>query len=45
VETTKTAAVKTSGEGGIWLAERGNAQESSCGCQNPCPPASGSRFV
>jgi hypothetical protein len=42
--TVETAAMRPGG-GGIWLAERGSAQESSCGCQNPCHPGPGSRFV
>jgi hypothetical protein len=53
VETAASAAVKTSasaptmrpGIGGIWLAERGGAQEGSCGCQNLCHPGPGSGFV
>jgi hypothetical protein len=53
VEAAKSAAVETSasapamrpGIGGIWLAERGSAQESSGGCQNPGHPGPGSRFV
>jgi hypothetical protein len=52
VEASKSAAVEAAATpamrpsvGGIWLAERGGAQESSCGCQNPCHPGPGSGFV
>jgi hypothetical protein len=33
------------GIGGIWLAERGGAQQSSRGCQNSCHPGPGSMFA
>jgi len=52
VKSTKSAAVEataatveTSGVGGIWLAERGCAQQSRCDCQSPSYPGPGSVFV
>jgi hypothetical protein len=45
VETSTATPAMPPGVGGIWLAERGSAQESSCGCQNRCRPGPGSRFV
>src|SRR5208282_3819147 len=39
------ATVETSGVGGIWLAQRGSAQQSSCDCQSPSYPGPGSIFV
>ena len=52
VKSTKSAAVEataatveTSGVGGIWLAERGSAQQSSSNCQSPSYPGPGSIFV
>ena len=52
VKSTKSAAVEataatveTSGVGGIWLAERGSAQRSSCDCQSPYYPGPGSVFA
>ena len=44
VEAT-AATVKTGGVGGIWLAERGSAQQSSCDCQSPSYPGPGSVSV
>jgi hypothetical protein len=38
------ATVETSGVGGILLAQRGNAQYSSCDCQSPSYPGPGSMF-
>jgi len=38
------ATVETSGVGGIWLAQRGNAQYSGCDCQGPFYPGPGSMF-
>ena len=43
VETSAPTPAMRPGVGEIWLAERGSAQESSCGCQNPCHPGAGSR--
>ena len=47
--TVETATVETAamrpGIGEIWLAERGGAQQSSCGCQSLWYPWPGSRFV
>jgi hypothetical protein len=51
VEAPATAAVEASATamrpsvGEIWLAERGSAQQSSCGCQSPSYPGAGSRFA
>jgi len=52
VKSTKSAAVEataatveTSGVDGIWLAERGSAQQSSCDCQSPSYPGPGSIFL
>jgi hypothetical protein len=45
VETAASAAAMRPGIGGIWLTERGNAQESSCGCQSSCHPWPGSMFA
>ena len=42
--TVETAAMRP-GIGEIWLAERGGAQQSSCGCQSLWYPGPGSRFV
>jgi len=39
------ATVETSGVGGIWLAQRGSPQQSSCDCQSPSYPGPGSIFV
>src|SRR5262249_15003275 len=44
VEATATT-VETSGVGGIWLAERGSAQRSTCDCQSPYYPGPGSVFL
>ena len=44
VEAT-AATVETSGVDGIWLAERGSAQQSSCDCQSPSYPGPGSISV
>ena len=45
VETAASATAMRPGIGGIWLTERGNAQESSCGCQSSCHPWPGSMFA
>jgi hypothetical protein len=39
------AAAAMPGVGEIWVAERGSAQESSCGCQNLCRPWPGPMFA
>jgi hypothetical protein len=47
--TVETATVETAamrpGIREIWLAERGSAQESSCGCQSPSGLRPGSMFA
>jgi hypothetical protein len=40
VEASSPAMHLSVGE--IWLAERGSAQQSSCGCQSPSYPGPGS---
>jgi hypothetical protein len=45
VETAATTPAVRPGISEIWLAERGGAQQSSCGCQNPRHHGPGSGFV
>ena len=45
VETPAATPAMRPSVGEIWLAERGSAQQSSCGCQSPSYPGPGSRFA
>jgi hypothetical protein len=45
VETPAAPAAAVPGVGEIWLAQRGNAQQSGCGCQRPSYPWPGSMFA
>jgi hypothetical protein len=45
VETPAAPAAAMPGVGEIWLAQRGSAQQSGCGCQRPSYPWPGSMFA
>jgi hypothetical protein len=45
VETPAAPAAAVPGVGEIWLAQRGSAQQSGCGCQRPSYPWPGSMFA
>jgi hypothetical protein len=45
VETSASAPAMRPGVGKMWLAQRGGAQQSGCGCQSPSYPWPGSMFA